>query len=138
VEQVENLIKQYSQARELYEEAKRKSNEAEAKAWALEVEVMGTLEKMGRKSFDCEGVGKVTRVMKLAYQTPKDLAEKRKLQDYIKKEYGQDVLDTMVGINYQTLNAWANKELEAKGISSIPGLDAPQAQEYIQLRKAKT
>ncbi len=137
IQEVEKLIREYREARDNYDAAKKVSNELEAKSWDFEMKVMSMLEKLGRKSFDVEGVGKVTKCMKLVYSVPKTHEEKLALFDYIKNAHGADVLTTMTTINHQTLNSWANKEIETGEISKIPGLDSPTSQEYLQLRREK-
>lgn len=133
VQAAEEVIRKYKNARDEYDKAKRLASEANAKKEQLENEVMGLLEKLGRSSFEVEGLCRVTKCMSLVYRTPKSNEDKEKLFEYIKNKYGPDVHTAMVSVNHQTLNSWANKEMES-GASSIPGLEAPTHTEYLQMR----
>lgn len=140
-EALKRLIAEMRLAYSEYEKVKDQANRLKEKYDALEDKVANTLQAAGLKRFDVPGLGSCTLASKFSVRVPKELASKRALFQYISKQYGADVLDEFRTINYQTLNAWFNKEAEANGVDrkefSVPGLDAPTEEHYIQFRKDK-
>ena len=135
VEQLDDLVKQYKEARDKHEDAKAVVFELYKERERLENELMGALTKRGKKAYEVDGIGRVTRVMEIIYATPKSNEEKKALFDYMKDKYGPDFLMATVSINHQKLNSWAKAEVESTGLSKIPGLELPTTAEYIQFRK---
>jgi hypothetical protein len=125
-----------------YEAAKDVSNKLKEKYDELEAKVTSTLQGAGLKRFDVPGVGSCVIASKFSVRVPKDVESKRALFQYIREHYGANVLDEFRTINYQTLNAWFNKEAEAHGQDkkafSVPGIEAPTEESYIQFRRDKT
>jgi len=132
--QLDKLLAELKQVRDEYDEKKAAATEAYKKCEALENTVIDTLTALNRKSYEAEGVCKVTKVSKLVYRVPSNPEQKKKLFDYIKARYGDDTLLGMVGINHQTLNSWANKERD--DVVFIPGLEDPTSVDSLQVRKA--
>ncbi len=132
---MDNLIRGYQEARASYEEKKRESNEAHKVLEEYEQKVVAALKATGKSRYNVDGVGLVSFYTKETYATPKSNEEKKSLFDYIKDQYGPDTLMAMVGINHQTLNSWAKKEFEEKGVMQIPGLAQPTGMEVLSFRK---
>ena len=137
VVQLDQLVQRLQDLRRLYDEKKKAASEANAKVEEAENTIMGVLEKLGKNSYEAEGIGRVTKCMKLVYRVPKTNLEKIALFEYIKSKHGEDALTSMVSVNHNTLTSWANKEVESGGVAQIPGLEAPTHVEYLQLRSAK-
>jgi len=133
VAQLDEKIRDYRTAREEYEAAKKVASDLNAIAEAKEAEIMGILEKLGKKSYEAEGVGRVSKVMKTSYKIPTTGDAKAKLFSYIQDKYGKETLVKMLGIHHNTLNSWANQEILL--VPSIPGLEAPTSMEYIMFTK---
>jgi coproporphyrinogen III oxidase-like Fe-S oxidoreductase len=140
--ELKELIKSMNEQYDEYERLKTISNKAKERADELEKKVVDTLRAAGLKRFDVPGVGTCTVATKFSVRIPKDLENKRKLFEYIGERHGPNVLDEFRTINYQTLNAWFNKEAEAndkdKKDFSVPGLEAPSEDNYLQFRSDKT
>ena len=134
LEQMDQLLVDLRQKRDHYDELKAKATEAHGIYEAQMKLVIDTLNANKRNSYSVDGVGSVHIVHKEVYTTPKTNEQKTSLFNFIKENYGPDVLMSMVSINSQTLNSWANKEAEA-GVMSIPGLEAPTMQENLSLRR---
>lgn len=134
LQQLDQLVKELKEARADYDEKAKAKTEANAKCEALENKLMDILQELGRTSYDAEGVAKITRVSKLVYRVPGSLDAKRQLYNYIQSRYGVETLTSMLSINHNTLNSWANKEREDVGI--IPGLETPTSVDYLQMRKS--
>ena len=134
LEQMDQLLVDLRQKRDRYDELKANATEAHGAYEAQMKLVIDTLNANKRNNYSVDGVGSVHIVHKEVYTTPKTNEQKTSLFNFIKEKYGPDVLMSMVSINSQTLNSWANKEAEA-GVMSIPGLEAPTMQENLSLRR---
>lgn len=137
LEQLDTLAARIKEHRELYEAAKKASSEAHGRLEILENEMIALLKAAGRKSYPAPGIGNVGYREKEQYTVPKDLDAKRALFNYISDKYGRDVLASMLSINHQTINSWANKETEAGEVQQIPGLDQPTMIETFYFTKEK-
>lgn len=135
IEAMENLIQRLKVARELYDEAKALSSAKYHELEEVEKEVMNALKSNNRSKFEAEGVALVYISTKEVYPTPKTPEAKSELFNYIQAKYGAHALTNMQSINHNTLNSWANKEVEADPTLVIPGLDAPSAVETLNFRK---
>lgn len=135
LKELDNHIKELLEFRDEYAEAKKKASEINTKVEEKENFVLDLLTKVGRNSYDAEGLAKVTKCMQTSYKVPKDIDKKQMLFNYIQGKYGADTLMGLVSINSQTLNSWAKSELENPEVKVIPGLDLPTSSEYISIRR---
>lgn len=129
VSELKSLIANMRQLREKYDEAKRLSNEAHDKFREAEQLVINAMEATGQKRFNIPGMGTLSVVTKYQVTVPKDVEGKRQLFQYIRDNYGQDVLDEYRSINYQSLNSFYKQEAdiaESEGREfNLPGVDDP-------------
>jgi hypothetical protein len=135
LEQMDSLVDTMAVLRTQYETAKRAATELHNQLEEAEQAVLNALAASGKKNYTVDGVGQVYTVTKEQYTTPKVNDDKTKLFNYIKDKYGPDVLMTMVGINHQTLNSWANKETETGDVMTIPGLQEPTSVTTLSFRR---
>lgn len=119
------LISEYREIRLDYEAKKEIATEAYNRRRDMETKLIGTLDAIGRKSFEVEGVAKITKVAKMTYRIAEGLENKRQLCEYIELKYGRETLENMLSINSNTLKSWAVKEAELTGVVAIPGLEMP-------------
>lgn len=99
-------------AHEAYE-AKIAASEAEEKAKALKNRLAQLMESAGVDKIsadNCTVSGKV----KTSVTVPKDLKNKLELFDYIRNNYSEEVLNSMLTINARTFSSWHDKEVEQK------------------------
>lgn len=131
LEAMDGLIKDYRDKRATYEKAKAESSQLYKQVEEVEVKVIAALKAANKKSYKVDGVGTFSVVYKTVVTVPSTIERRRELFGYIKGEHGQDVLDKMTTINYQTLNSFFNQELERKDDPAflMPGLDAPTTRE---------
>ena len=134
-EQLDEAIAQMKLLRSQYEEKKRLAAEAHSLVEEAENRVIGLLKASNKSKYEAEGVGLAYIVTKETWTVPKANDKKQELFNYIKQKYGPDVLMAMVGINFETLNSWAKKELEADPLQHIPGLEQPTSEEILYFRK---
>lgn len=137
LEQMDSLAARIKAAREEYDAQKKLASEAHGHLEILENEMVALLKASGRKSYAAPGIGSVGYREKEQYTVPKDLDAKRALFSYISDKYGRDVLASMLSINHNTINSWANKETETGEVQQIPGLDQPTMIETFYFTKEK-
>lgn len=135
LDQMDKLIEDLREARASYDEAKRKATELHGILEEKEKLVLNTLKANGRTKYEAEGVALVYYTTKEIYSTPKTNEEKRALFSYIQNKYGVDACTSMLSINHNTLNSWANKEVESDPLIIIPGLDKPTSVETLFFKK---
>lgn len=133
--QMQELIRQYAQARNSYDEAKAVSTEKYKKVEELEEQVSKALIYYNQKNFEVTGVGKVSVSQGLYYQFPKDTEDKRGLFKYIQDRYGVDALTGMLSIHASSFNSWAKKEIEA-GVEQIPHVSQPVEEIKLSFRRS--
>lgn len=139
MEEMDNLVRDMREKREEYEDQKKKASELYKEYAALEHKVLQALKSAGKKSYKVDGLGTFSIRHKSVVTVPKAIEEKRKVFDWIKEKYGDDVLDSMRSINHQTLNSFYNQEVgksEDPSLFEIPGMDAPTIKEEASFRKA--
>lgn len=135
LKELDGHIKNLLELRDEYDVAKKKASEINSKVEEKENFVLDLLNKVGRSSYEAEGLAKVTKCIQTSYKVPKDIDKKQALFNYIKGKYGADALMGIVSINSQTLNSWAKTELADPEVKAIPGLDLPTSNEYIAVRR---
>ena len=134
LELLDQTIAELRTAREARDLEESKYNIEAASCKVIEDKLMGLLKAVGRDSFKTPGIGTVSITHRQNFTTPKTGEDKVALFNYIKGQYGEEVLRSMVSIHSATLNSWAKKELET-GALVIPGLGQPTATEIIAFRK---
>lgn len=132
--ELDQLIKEMLGARDDYETAKKISNEADEKHKALKAKVLAIMNQIGKSKYHVDGVGSITKVTSWKVQVPKEPTKKAAFFAYLKE---RGVFDELVGVNYQTLNAFYNEEMNTAPGSTIPGIDMPIADETIRFNKEK-
>lgn len=137
IDQMDSLITKLKSARDSYDEAKKASTEKYHALEEVEKEVMNTLKANGRTKFEAEGVASVSIQTKEVFTTPKTNDQKKALFSYIQSKYGVDVCTSMLSINHNTLQGWANREIENDPALQIPGLDQPTSVETLYFRSKK-
>jgi uncharacterized tellurite resistance protein B-like protein len=143
VEQLDGLMKDFSEARVEYEAAKELST---AKYHVLEDKeraLVTALEQAGKKKYQVDGIGAVHFSDKLVYPTPKTVEQKEAFFKFIETEYGVEYLKEKLSIHHQTLQSickTATDEAQEKGIAefTIPGLERPTSQRSLNFRKEKS
>lgn len=136
IEELDQAVLAFKESREDYEAKKKISNEADVECKLKKKKLLELLERAGKKSWEVDGVGKVTETIKMAVTTPKDFESKKQVIEYF-RSLGDDLYYQYVSVNSQTLNGYYNKEKEINPDFHIPGLADPTADKNIQFRTAK-
>lgn len=131
------VVAKLQSARASYALAKQEAAKLFHALEEVELEVINTLKANGRLKYDVPGVAMIRLGYKDQFTTPKTNEQKRLLFKYIQDKYGVEVCTSMLSVNSQTLNAWANKEIEAEPTVQIPGLDKPSTVETLYFTVAK-
>lgn len=134
-------VKKLAEIRKEKEEKKKELAEVQAKHDTLEAELLGILEVEGLKDFNSP-YGKITRVEKNSFLTPKTIADKHLLMSYMEEVGGKELLDTYLTFNSASINTWANglvaqREEQGDLDCSIPGLGTPKKYYNLSFRGAK-
>lgn len=138
LEEMDKIVREYREARDAYEAAKKVSSEKYSVYEAAEGKLINTLKAANKKSYKVDGVGQVAVVAKSVITVPKTTEAKRELWNWIKEKYGVDVLDDMLSIHSQKLTSWYNQEAEANKnnpMFNIPGIDAPTMVENLRFTR---
>lgn len=90
---------------------KKEQENAYSELKQMQGEVIAILEAQGLDSFKTSKCG-FSYHYKESFQTPKTLEEKKKLADYIKEKYGEEIFWEKFGINSKTLQSFAKAELQ--------------------------
>lgn len=104
----------------------------------LLAKVQSVMEATGLDKFHVAGYGLIYSVNRFTVTMPKDAASKELFFDYLKS---QGAYEGMITVNYQTLNGWYKKELEAaleNGVSDfkVPGITEAKYVKTLSMKKA--
>lgn len=135
VEQLDESVARMRQLRKAYDDKKSEATLAHNELEESEKILKNLLKASGKSKYEAEGIGLAYIVTKETFPTPKTNQQKTALFNYIKEKHGADALMSLVGVNHNTLNSWAKKELEADPLVEIPGLDQPTSEEILHFRK---
>lgn len=136
--EMEKLVEGLFNAKEALEQLAAQEKELQSARRDLENKIMSKLKEVGNTTYVSK-FGRASIKTSLSYKIPKDIESKKKLFEYIKNK-GEDVYNSLLSVNSQTLNAWAkaeNQHAADNGIFpfEIPGLDEPISYETISFRK---
>lgn len=137
--EMEKLVEGLFNTKEALEQLAAQEKELQSARRDLENKIMSKLKEVGNTTYVSK-FGRASIKTSLSYKIPKDIEAKKKLFEYIKSK-GDDVYNSLLSVNSQTLNAWAkaeNQHAADNGIFpfEIPGLDEPISYETISFRKS--
>ena len=135
VEKLDSAVKNYRELREQYEEKKKESNAAYAEAEKAKSTLVEMLESAGKEKYHVKGVANVLVYEKPKVRTPKDPEAKKAFFDWLAGK-GVDIY-SMATVNHNTLNSFVKQEMEEnpEEAFSIPGLEEPESEKVLSLRK---
>jgi hypothetical protein len=136
VEQMDRALEEYFLARSEYEEAKKQSDGFHAIAEQAKKDLISLLEAAGKRNWTLDGVGKVTVAEKMTVKVPADMTAKTKMLEFFKAR-GEDVYNSMVTVNYMTLNSFFKQELENNPNFTIPGVEEGYVEKTLRLNRSK-
>jgi len=136
------LVEKLQYAKETYEMAKKMKTEAHSDLEEKKHQILTALKDTGKSKYHVKGLGTVYTITKYQVTTPKGLEDKRLFFGWLKERFGDDVSDSMLGVNHQTLNSFMKKEFEAaeeRGdvAFTVPGLEDPAMIESVGFRGDK-
>lgn len=139
VAQFDNMVTKLKELKLAYDESNaiKKTKYDEYKA--QEARVIEAMEQAGKSTYICEGVGRVTRVEKMAVRVPATPEQKTAFFNWLRENMGEDVATQYTSVNSQALNALYNQLMEeyaARGeVLDIDGLETPITRVELSFRK---
>lgn len=141
VKELDEAVKKLSALRKEHDELKTKASDKWAQCEEAEAKLLELLEASGKKSYDVDGVARVTLVSKTSITVPKDLEQKKKLFEWIKNRFGDDGLLAYQTVNFQSLNSLYNKTIEEvieRGTEiDVSAFGLPSVYKTLQVRSKK-
>ena len=134
--ELDALMNEYVNARADYDEKKKVSNEAHAKAEEIKKVLIVRLQEVGKEKWETD-LGKVSLKDKYSVKMPKDVAGKQKLFDFLKRNLEPEEVIGLLTINSRTYQSFYNEYIEEHPTEIIPGVGEPTFETTISLRKVK-
>lgn len=133
VQELDEAVKTLTTLRKEHDELKSKASDKWAQCEGAEAKLLELLEASGKKTYEVDGVARVTLVSKTTISTPKDLEDKKKLFQWIENKYGADGLLAYQSVNYQSLNSLYNKAIEEQN-EDVSAFGLPSVHKTLQVR----
>lgn len=141
VSKVDALVKVYRELRDRKDELSQELKTLNEEVDLVESKLLDVLNKTGKKNWEVPGAGLVYKSVKLEVRFPEKIEDRKKVEAYVRKQYGEEMRGTLFTINYQSLNKFFKEEYDkacerGQGDSfKIPGLDSPTSREIIGFRR---
>lgn len=104
----------------------------------IQLKIQAHMEELGKDNYKADD-GTVYIQNRLAFKVPADPESRAKFFDHLREK---GAFDSLITVNYQTLNSFCKAEVEqalAKGITGyrVPGIEDPIVFREIRMRKGK-
>lgn len=141
IEEFDSLIKHYREIEDrldAIEVEKKAINEEKAEVKAM---ILNLLNRTGRNNWEVPGVGMAYKSTKLEVWFPERVPDRRKVIAWIEKKRGEEFKDSVLTINYQTMNKIYKEEREKASERGeldsfkIDGLGDPISKENVGFRR---
>lgn len=138
VQDFENLCAEVFALKQKHEAVEQELSKISEEMDAKKQKIMSIFDSMGKEKHFVGGLGTLYIQNRFAVSMPPDPGKKREFFDYLRKK---GIFEDLVTVNYQTLNAYYKKELDAaaeEGNESfvIPGIGEPKLTKILAVRKA--
>jgi hypothetical protein len=117
-----------------YKAAKDTSDNLHKEAELLKYELRDILEEAGIEKYFVPDLGTVYTKVTKTWSFPKDPDKKTEFFGSVREKHGDEVLQGLITVAYQTLNSYCKGEAE-NGSSDFPGLEEPKERKDIGFRK---
>lgn len=139
LKEMDEMIAELKDLKTDYNAANAVKKEAYDVYKAQETKVIEALSCAGKDTYICEGVGRVTRVEKMAVRVPASPEQKKAFFSWLRENMGDDVATQYTNVNSQALNGLYNQlteEYALRGeVLNIDGLDTPVTRVELSFRK---
>ncbi len=139
LEEMDNMVAELKKLRVAYDESNAVKKEAYTAYKAQETKVIEALEQSGKDTYICEGIGRVTKVEKMAVRVPATPEQKVAFFNWLREHMGEDVATQYTSVNSQSLNSLYNQlteEYALRGqVLDIDGLEPPVTRVELSFRK---
>ena len=133
------MVGKLRELRTAYDEANAVKKEKYDDYKRQEAMVIEALAEVGKDTYICEGVGRVTKVEKMAVRVPATPDQKKQFFNWLKENMGEDVATQYTSVNSQALNSLYNQlteEYAQRGeVLNIDGLETPLTRIELSFRK---
>jgi len=136
VEQMDAAMVAFADARTEYEKLDRIAKDAFHLVEEKKLKMLSLLNRAGKKSWEVDGLGKITKSIRHRVKGPKDPEKKAEMLKHF-RSLGPDEYLHYVSINAATLNSYYKQAIDNNPEFELPGIDAPEAIENISLRRKK-
>lgn len=137
---MQRALEEMREAKNVYAEASKVSNDAHSLMKEKEYALIHMMEETNQDIFVVKGVGRVALKKTMSITTPKSPDDRRKFFDWLRKEKGDEIADSYMSVNSQSLNTLYNdltQEFAERGeILMVDGLDEPITRVTLSLTKA--
>ena len=140
-DELDKLAQNVKSLEDDYREKKRVSSDAYALYTESRDVLLQTLVDCGKSKYFVDNIGTFSIADIYKVRVTKTPEANEQMLNYISEKYGSDVYYSMVGVNYQTINAFYNAESEIAASEgkefNLPGVEAPTHVQELRFRKAK-
>jgi len=139
LKEMDDMVSELRQRRTRYDEANTVKKKLYDEYKMQEVMVIEALEQSGKDTYICEGIGRVTKVEKMAVRVPATPEQKKAFFEWLRENMGEDVATQYTSVNSQALNGLYNQLMEEYAhrgeVLNISGLDTPITRTELSFRK---
>ena len=138
VNEMDNLIEKLRDAKDEHKIKSDAAKIAKAAYDTLQLKLLAALEELDKDTYIAKS-GRITRVIKMAVRVPKTLDEKRAFFNWLRQNRGDEVADSYMSVNSQSLNTLYNEmvdEYAGRGeILTMEGIEPPTIRESLSFRQ---
>lgn len=140
IKQMDAEIQKLRALRTDYEEKNKIKQEADRLYKEQQIKVLSMMEKSGKETYICEGVGRVSIRNKMAVRVPQTPEDKVKFFDWVRKNLGEEAAVHYQSVNSQSLNRLYNDLLEQYAdrgeVLDIEGIEPPQLRQDLSFTRS--
>lgn len=137
---LKSMVTEYARAQAEYRAKKTESDIADYVVKGLKDIVIQAFQEANEDKIVVKDVGTCYVSKAFKARVPQSQDQKLALYQYIADKYGEDRLEDMRSINYQSLNSWLSEEAKALEVEKkdlkVPGIEAIELELNIGLRKS--
>ena len=139
MKEMDDMVKELRERKTAYDESNAIKKTLHAAYKAQEAMVIEALALEEKDTYICEGIGRVTKVEKMAVRIPSTPEEKTAFFNWLRDNMGEDVATQYTSVNSQALNSLYNQlteEYAERGeVLDIDGLDVPITRTELSFRR---
>lgn len=139
LKEMDDMVSELRKRKAAYDEVNAMKKTLYAEYKDQEAKVIEALSQSGKDTYICEGVGRVTKVEKMAVRVPATPEQKKAFFSWLRDNMGEDVATQYTSVNSQALNGLYNQLVEEYALRgevlTIDGLETPVTRTELSFRK---